>query len=209
MSSSRARPWTRPSRGVLTLLLGSLVVLALVFGLFAHRVHELRQRRAVGPGWAFPTRVYASDVPLAAGAETPEPFLWGTAPSLVCQHALMGEFELASLEAWERDSVQAASVDSLFRDDPWSDEDGAAEPDSLGEREPPPDDPSDAWPPAEPDTTIEPGGTAPFDASTMSSSPRDGAPPAPQAPFGSITDSETVTLLRWQQLWTRRSWSLA
>jgi penicillin-binding protein 1B len=56
------------------LVLGVAIVAVVAAALavrFTARVHALRDRRAWGPAWAFPSRLYSAAVPLAAGAPLP------------------------------------------------------------------------------------------------------------------------------------------
>ena len=68
-------PGARPAkvralkRGLLLALGVAVFVLGASFASFAHRVHELRSLRAVGPSWFFPSRVYSSDRSLAEGQQ--------------------------------------------------------------------------------------------------------------------------------------------
>src|SRR5436190_9913734 len=55
---------------------GILVFLAAAsLGSLAVRLHILREQRATGPGWSFPSRVYSDGVSLLVGRTLPEPYL--------------------------------------------------------------------------------------------------------------------------------------
>ena len=57
------------SLAIVTGVLGVCVVI------FAGRVFALRDQRATGPNWSFPSRVYSSDVPLVQGMTAPDAYL--------------------------------------------------------------------------------------------------------------------------------------
>ncbi len=60
------------------LLLAALVLLVAagaVFGVFAWRVYLLQTRRAVGPSWSFPSRLYTDAVPLVGGMPLPREYV--------------------------------------------------------------------------------------------------------------------------------------
>ena len=61
----------RRRRAALLVALAALVVAAFAFARFAARVDELRTRRAAGPGWSFPSRVYCDGVALVQGRTMP------------------------------------------------------------------------------------------------------------------------------------------
>lgn len=50
-------------------------IAALLFVRFAFLVHQLQNRRAVGPAWSFPSRVYSDGVALIGGREAPLEYL--------------------------------------------------------------------------------------------------------------------------------------
>ena len=64
--------WVPKRRSVwLSLLATLLLTLGIAFAVFVTRVRALRELRATGPGWSFPSRLYTADVPLVEGAEAP------------------------------------------------------------------------------------------------------------------------------------------
>ena len=72
----RVRPlrrWRYPA--VLLALLVLIALLLASFVRFAAQVQALRARHATGPGWSFPSRVYADGVQLVAGRPLPLPYL--------------------------------------------------------------------------------------------------------------------------------------
>src|SRR5262245_32929827 len=81
-ASARAKPTPKAvgatpasKRGVRVSHLGAfaiaVAVVAFLAGLFGGRRHAMRELRATGPGWNFPSRLYSADLPLGPGDETP------------------------------------------------------------------------------------------------------------------------------------------
>ncbi len=52
-------------------LVGVIAAFAFLTGLFGGRLHAMRELRATGPGWSFPSRLYSADLPLTPGDGTP------------------------------------------------------------------------------------------------------------------------------------------
>jgi penicillin-binding protein 1B len=66
----------RPGRWASLVVAGLAVVLALAaFARFAAQVDALRSRRATGPSWSFPSRVYSAGVALVPGRPLPRGYL--------------------------------------------------------------------------------------------------------------------------------------
>jgi penicillin-binding protein 1B len=110
------------------------------------------------------------------------PFLYGTAPTMLCSHAF--DYQLAS-----QDSSGIPGRD-WSRDTTWVDPE---------QPEPRPTPAPEPETPAPSDTTVQEGAPTPTPPPHSSGG---------VTPWG-VADPDTTTLLRWQQLWTRRSWSLA
>ena len=67
---------TRMPRSPLALILGlAALLLAAVAVSFVVRVHALRNLRATGPSWSFPSRVFSDGVLLVVGRTAPAAYL--------------------------------------------------------------------------------------------------------------------------------------
>jgi penicillin-binding protein 1B len=69
------RRWLRPRSIVLLAILALAIASAIGCVNFSRKVHALRLRHATGPGWSFPSRVYADGVALVAGRTAPRSWL--------------------------------------------------------------------------------------------------------------------------------------
>src|SRR5688572_8437149 len=66
-----------PRRWALGVAVVAAVLIAVSLIRFAATVDALRARRATGPSWAFPSRVYTAGVPFVPGRPLPLPYLRG------------------------------------------------------------------------------------------------------------------------------------